>query len=157
MCAHTLLFPFTVQKYVYPPVSKEHAGSLRVSLIHRTLTWSTWSLACVRDHSCIHTGYGHTDSESAQHLWLGKALTFFPCAPEAGGVRTSDLWISNQTSNTLPPELPHHPWMSVFGVYDYFCYDNRNVSLETGLRLEACTVLTLVTNTPLTSRNMRTK
>ena len=44
----TLLFS-TVQKYMYPPVSKVHV-SFRVSAIHRTLTWTSGSLACVRDH-----------------------------------------------------------------------------------------------------------
>ena len=35
---------------------KVHAGSFRVSIIHRTLTWSTGSLTCVRDHSyaCVY-------------------------------------------------------------------------------------------------------
>ena len=36
----TLLFTVTVHKYIYRPVSKVHAGSLRVSVIHRTLTWT---------------------------------------------------------------------------------------------------------------------
>ena len=29
-----------------------HAGSCRVSIIYRTLTWTTGSLTCVRDHFC---------------------------------------------------------------------------------------------------------
>ena len=32
----TLLFTFTVHKYMYPSVSKVHAGSFRVSVIHYT-------------------------------------------------------------------------------------------------------------------------
>ena len=51
----TLLFPFTVQKYIYPAVSKVHAWSFRVSVIHRT----TGFLTCVRDYSYslrVHTG-----------------------------------------------------------------------------------------------------
>ena len=77
-----------------------HAGSFRVSIIHRSLTWITGSLTCVRDYSytCItHTEVGHTDNESEHHFWLGKTLTHFYRAPDAGGVRTSDLWISNPT------------------------------------------------------------
>ena len=35
----------------------------------------TWSFLCVR----IHTGIGHTDSESAQHVLLGKTLTNCSC------------------------------------------------------------------------------
>ena len=46
----TLLFPFTVQKYIYSPVGKVHAGSFHVSVIHRNLTWTTGSLTCVHDH-----------------------------------------------------------------------------------------------------------
>ena len=48
----TLLFTFTVQKYTYPPVSKVHAGSFRISVIHRhqTLTCTTGSLTCIRGH-----------------------------------------------------------------------------------------------------------
>ena len=38
---------------------------------HRTLAWTRWSLLCVR----IHTGVGHTNSELAQHFWLGKTLS----------------------------------------------------------------------------------
>ena len=48
----TILFPFTVQKYIDPSVSKVHAGSFPVSVIHQTLAWTTGSLTCIRDHSC---------------------------------------------------------------------------------------------------------
>ena len=44
-----------------------------------------------------HTGVGQTDSESAQYFLLGKTLTNLLCVPDAGGVQTSDLWISNPT------------------------------------------------------------
>ena len=56
----------------YPTVIdyKVHARSFRVSVIHRTLTRTTGSLTCVRDHSYTvgmhaHGVVGHTDSESA--------------------------------------------------------------------------------------------
>ena len=39
---------------------------------------------------------GHTDSESARHFWIGKKLINYSCAPDGGGIRTSDLWISIQ-------------------------------------------------------------
>ena len=51
----SLLFPFTGQKYIYSPVSKVHAGSLCVSVIHQTLTWTTGSLTCVHSYACIYT------------------------------------------------------------------------------------------------------
>ena len=53
------------------PVLQVIAGSFRISVIHRTLTWTTDSLASIRDHSyaCVYTqGVGHTDNESAQQF-----------------------------------------------------------------------------------------
>ena len=51
------------------PVLHVHAGSIRVSVIHRTLTWPTgsltWSFLRVRIH---------TNTESAQHLDSEKLL-----------------------------------------------------------------------------------
>ena len=87
-------------QYMYPSISKVHAGSLRVSVIHRLLTWTTGCWTWVRDHSyaCvyIHTGVEHTDSESAQHFDSEKKpLTSCLCAPD--GIRTSGLWISSAT------------------------------------------------------------
>ena len=54
-----LLFPFTVHKYIYPPISKVHAGSFRVFVIHQTLTRTTGSLTCVRDYfyACVYTRF----------------------------------------------------------------------------------------------------
>ena len=40
----TLLFKLTVQKYIDPSVSKVHAGSFRLSVIHGTLTGATGHL-----------------------------------------------------------------------------------------------------------------
>ena len=36
---------------LFPPVSKVHAGSFHVSIIHWILTWTTGSLTCVHDYS----------------------------------------------------------------------------------------------------------
>ena len=58
---------------------------------YRSFNVRTWPFLCVH----IHTGVGHTDSQSAQHLWLGKTLTNRSCAPD--GIRTSGLWISSPT------------------------------------------------------------
>ena len=55
-----------------------HAGSFRVSVVHRTLAWTTGSLPCVAyviilmRAYCLYTrGVGHTDSESAQQKQFG--------------------------------------------------------------------------------------
>ena len=93
----TLLFPFTVQKYIYPPVSKVHAGSSSCfrnppnsDMDYMVFIVRTWSFLCVR----IHMGVEHTDCELAQHVWLGKTH-MFSCSPE--GIRTSVLWILSLT------------------------------------------------------------
>ena len=75
----TLLFPFTVHKFIYPPVSKVHAGSFRVSVtIHRTLTWTTGTLTCVRNHcnECVYARGLGTPSTS-QHILDTKKPIFF--------------------------------------------------------------------------------
>ena len=80
----------------YPSLINDnvHAGSFRVSVIHRTLTWTTVSLTCVRDHAYPHRGWLGTDSESAQHFWLGKTLRNVSCAPNADRARTLSLFRS---------------------------------------------------------------
>ena len=58
----TLYYPFREIRAATPgylqqpqeqryPVLQVHDGSFRVSVIHRTETWTTGSLTCVRDHS----------------------------------------------------------------------------------------------------------
>ena len=46
-----------VHKYMYLPVSKVYAGSVRVSVIHQTLIWTTGSLTCIHDpsYACVYT------------------------------------------------------------------------------------------------------
>ena len=64
------------------PVLQVHAGSFRISIICRSLTWTTGSFTCVCDHSyaCVYTrGVWHTDNESAQHFWLKNSHKFFLC------------------------------------------------------------------------------
>ena len=51
------------------PVLPVHAGSLHVSIIHRTLTWTTWSFTCERDHYCASTrGLTHRQRVSIIYL-----------------------------------------------------------------------------------------
>ena len=68
---------------------KSHAGSFRVSIIHRTLTLTirsltcvTWSFFCVRMYTHRGVGHTHADTESAQQFRLGLTLTNFSCAPD---------------------------------------------------------------------------
>ena len=70
---------------------KVHAGSFSVSIIHRTLTWTTGSWTWVRDHSCACVyarGLG-TPTASQHTIFDSEKLTIFPYAPD--GIRTSVL------------------------------------------------------------------
>ena len=105
----SLLFPFTVQKYMYLPVSKMHAGSFRVSVIHRILTWTIRSLTCVCSFVCvrIHTRFGHTNSESSvSTCWLRKTPKKFLLSWRRLG---SNLGSLDLKSDALPTEPPLHP------------------------------------------------
>ena len=72
---------------MYPSVDKVHAGSFRVSVIHRTLTGS---LKCVRDYPCVcvYTQGLHLQRVSTTFLTDSeKTLTVFCCAPACQCVR----------------------------------------------------------------------
>ena len=70
---------------------------------YRIFSVHMWLFLCVR----IHTGVGHTNSESAQHFWLGKARNFFLCSWRDSNLSPMDL-----KSNSLPIE----PWTRIFWV-----------------------------------------
>ena len=73
---------------------------------YRIFNVCTWSNSvCVR----IHTGVGHTDSESAQPVWLRKTHNLY-CAPD--GIRTLDLWIFGPT--LYPLSQPVIPALGLF-------------------------------------------
>ena len=84
-----------------------HAGSLRVSVIHQTLTWTTGSLSCVRDHSCtcIYTrGLGTLTASQLNMFDLEKLTIFFLCSGWDSNLGPLDL-----QSDALPIEPPCHP------------------------------------------------
>ena len=106
----TLLFPSTVQKYIYSPVSKVHAGSYRVSVIHRTLTWTTGSLTCVRYYESAYTRGGAHRQRVSTTLWLGKT-------PSLCCGRDSNLcpWYPlDLEADALPIEPPTSPFIHSF-------------------------------------------
>ena len=77
------------------PVLQVHAGSFCVSAIHRTLTRTTGSLTCVRNHSyaCVYTQVvGHTENGSNTFLTQKNSHNLFLLS-----WRGSKLWISNPT------------------------------------------------------------
>ena len=84
----------------------------RVSVIHRTLTWTTGSLTCVRDHSyaCVFTQGLGTPTTSQHNIFDSENLSHFSCAPGGAGIRTSGLWISRQMLYQLS-----HPVTPIIG------------------------------------------
>ena len=92
------------------PALQVYPGSVRVSAIHGTLTWTTWSLTCVRDHSyaclCIRmVGWAHRQRVSAT-LWTRKTPDEFFLAfltglePRVFGPR---VWRSTNWATPSPP------------------------------------------------------
>ena len=78
-----------------------HAGSFRVSVSHQTLTWTTGSLSCARDHSgaCVYTHGLGTPIASQHNIFDSEKLTNFSYAPD--GIQTTVLWILSPTHYQL--------------------------------------------------------
>ena len=102
------LFPKESQLQQSPTIInyKVHSGSIRVSVIHRTRTWSTGSLTCVRDHSCacVYTR-GLSTPTTSQHIWTRENSHFFLLCSWRG----SNLWPLDLESDALRIEPPRHP------------------------------------------------
>ena len=102
---------------------KVHAGSVRVSIIHRTLTWTTGSLTCVRDHSyaCVYIqgGWAHPQRVSTTFLTRRNSHKFFLCSWRGSN---SGLWSSSPTLYQLS-----HPVTTAYVPENQL---NRNVSTE---------------------------
>ena len=112
------------QRADYSATFPIHAGSFRVYVVHRTLTWTTWSLTCVRDHSyagvytrglCSPTVSQHNifDSEKLVKL-LFVLLGTRTWVLECGGVRLSavSLLVKGKVTRQLPHK-PHDYWRSI--------------------------------------------
>ena len=70
------------------------------------MTWPTWVLTCLRDHSyaCVNIrGFGHTNSESAQHFWFGNKSISFICAPDGIRTRVLECQVRCSTNWATPP------------------------------------------------------
>ena len=80
---------FTVHKYIHPSVNKVPAGTVRVSAIHRTLTWTTGSLTCCHPHSCdcvYSRGLGRPTASQHYSFDSGEKMLKNSCVSD--GVRT---------------------------------------------------------------------
>ena len=82
--------------------------NFHVSEIHRTLTWTTGSLSCIHDNSCVYVykqGLG-TPTVSQHNIIIdSEKLTNFSCALD--GIWTFILWIKVQCStNWATPSPP---------------------------------------------------
>ena len=117
-----------------------YAGSFHVSVIHRTLTWTTRSLSCVRDHfcACVYTGgLAHRHRVSTTFLTRKKRSQICSCAPDADVVRTSGLWISSPTLYQLS-----HPVSRIVLPADLRCMAPYSVATMYDGTL-SCTVITM--------------
>ena len=93
------------------PVLQVHAGSFRVSVIHRTLTWTTRFLTCARDpvYARVYTRGGWAHRQRIRTTFLTRknsSHTFCLCSR-----RSSILGSWNPLdveSVTLPTETPRH-------------------------------------------------
>ena len=85
-----------------------HAGSFWVSVIQRTLTWTTGSLLCVCDHSCacVYTQELGTPTGSQHNIFDKNNLIIFSCAPD--GIGTLVLWILSSTLYQLSHPVTHN-------------------------------------------------
>ena len=91
----------------YPAFFPASVQCFRVSVIHRTLTWTstvrTWSFLCVR----IHTRVGHTDRESTQYFDSEK-LANISYAPQWRGSNLGSWNPLDHEADALPTEPPVH-------------------------------------------------
>ena len=147
---------------------------------YRIFNVRTWSFLCAR----IHTWIRDTDSESAQHLWFGKTLTIFSCAPDSDGVRTSGLWISSPTlyqwsypvncdftkvwmkQTKRTHEMLPATWESKVNtergcilLYQAWVHDSNSLALDTYVYLPSCTndvllVKCIMTVVPFVKRSL---
>ena len=100
----------TVSHYLTLIKYKVHAGSFRISVIHRTLTWTTGSLTCVHDRSCacVYTRGLGTLTACQHNIFDFEKLTNVSCASDV--IQTSVLWILSPTLYQLS-----HPVNLQFG------------------------------------------
>ena len=78
-----------------------------VSVIHRTLTWTTGSLTCVRSYACVYT-WGWGTPTTIQHILTRKNSFFFYCAPDRIRISGHGIhWISRPTLYQLSNHITH--------------------------------------------------
>ena len=90
-----------------------YAGSFRVWVIHRTLTWTTGSLTRVRDHSYsyLYTRGLGTQTACEHNLCDSEKLSqLFLVLLTQAGLEPPVFGIFDLESDTLPTEPPRHPF-----------------------------------------------
>ena len=97
------------------PVLQVHAGSFRVSVIHRTLTWTTWALTCVRVvilvHVYTHGGCMGTSTASQHNIILTRKNSHkcFLCSWRVSNLGSVDLRVPSSTNLAATPSPRSHP------------------------------------------------
>ena len=95
------------------PVLQVYAGSFRACSRNPlgTLTWTSGSLTCVRDHSYTHGCWAHQQRVSTTVLTRKNSHNFFLCSWRGWGLNLRSLDLE---FDALPIEPPRHLLTSVF-------------------------------------------
>ena len=103
----TILFPFTAQKYMDPPISSCLCNPPNSDMDYRICSVRTWSFFCV---TCAYTRGLGIPTASQHNIFDSEKLTIFSWAPD--GIRTSVIWILSPTlyhlSHPVTPGRSHH-------------------------------------------------
>ena len=105
------------------------AGSFRVPVIYRTLTWTTGSLTCVRGHACacVYTQGLGTPTAACQHniFYSEKLQKKFLCSWRDSNLRPLDL-----ESHALPIEPPRPRSLAHTRTHSRFSLSTSSVELR---------------------------
>ena len=89
MCKRSPYYFHLLYRSIFILLSVVHAGSFRVSVIHRPPTWTTGSSTCVHSYACdTHGGEAHQQVSTT--FWLGKTIKKWLCSG-----RGLNLWSWN--------------------------------------------------------------
>ena len=126
MCKSLPYFHLLYRSTFYAPVSKMHAGSFRVSVIHQTLTWTTGFLTCVRDCSCACVYTRGIGTPTSQHNVFDsgeKISQIVLVLLTQAGFDTSDLFgsydLESDALPTEPPRIKLNCSLRIFFLYQY--------------------------------------
>ena len=105
-----------------------HAGYYRVSIIHRTLTWTTGMLTCVHDlsYACVYTRGLNTPTASQHNPFDSEKLTV-PLTGFEPSIFGSPV---QRTNHWAHPSIPHISLNTQTSPYMYINLNEQALSLK---------------------------